>query len=159
MTVHYKVRGETARELFPLALDALARDVNSGMFRRGADLTGREASMHRVQVLLSDQEPQDQARGYLALAAAAAAIPEDAAVDQYWKSAAVHYKTVAPENTDVSLACDAVRWSFPDALRKGVVKQARQRLAALGQAAALPESLRREAAEAQADADKILSGK
>ena len=154
-----KARLSMSRELFPVTLDGLAHDVNSGLFKRGEDRSGREASMQRVLRLVGDQEPQDQARAYLALAAAAAAIPEEPAVDQYWRNAAGRYKAIAPDDTEVHLACDAVQWPFPDPLRRTVASQARERLLAATHKGGLAESLRQQAADSLAAADKILKEK
>jgi hypothetical protein len=145
------------RELFPVVLDALARDVKAGVFKKGWDRDGRERSVNRVSLLLGGLEPQERARGYLALAAAAVATKDDAAVEQYWKSAAQQYKAVGPEATEFELACEAVKWDFPDPLRQAVLRQARDRLQRAVNDGKLAEPVQREATEALAVAKAALT--
>jgi hypothetical protein len=147
-------RAAAARELFPVALDGLARDVGAGLFRRGWDRDGREKSAARVRLLLGDQAPKDQARGHLALAAAAAATPDDALAEANWRAAADRYRAAVPEHTDVELACAALGWPFPEPLDRAVRDQARGRLRAGLHKGGLPEPLRQKAEKALAAADK-----
>ncbi len=81
------------------------------------------------------------------------------ATTQFWRTAAGRYESIAPEDAEVHLACEAVQWQFPDPLRRTVLSQARARLAAAMREGGLAEPLREKSQEALAAADKILKEK
>jgi hypothetical protein len=121
-----EARVTLARQVFPLALDGLAKDVAAGTFKRGWDGQGRAASIRRFESILDDQEPMEQARGHLALAAAAAAIPEEHLIKDNWARAVARYATSESASAEVDLASAAVSWDFPSPLR-GTVLRSRRR--------------------------------
>jgi hypothetical protein len=147
-----------SKELFPFVLDALAKDVSSGLFQRGMDRDGRERSMSRVRGAIANLGPEDQARGYLALAAAAAAIPEESSVESYWQLAIKRYEAVAAEGAEIEVGCRAITWEFPEPLRSAVLRQARHKLQIALRAAGVSEDLRRKATEALEAAEAALKG-
>jgi hypothetical protein len=100
--------------------------VAAGTFKRGWDGQGRAASIRRFERILDDQEPMEQARGHLALAAAAAAIPEEHLIKDNWARAVARYATSESASAEVDLASAAVSWDFPSPLR-GTVLRSRRR--------------------------------
>jgi hypothetical protein len=100
--------------------------VAAGTFKRGWDGQGRAASIRRFESILDDQEPMEQARGHLALAAAAAAIPEEHLIKDNWARAVARYATSESASAEVDLASAAVSWDFPSPLR-GTVLRSRRR--------------------------------
>lgn len=98
----------------------------AGTFKRGWDGQGRAASIRRFESILDDQEPMEQARGHLALAAAAAAIPEEHLIKNNWARAVARYATSESASAEVDLASAAVSRDFPSPLR-GTVLRSRRR--------------------------------
>jgi hypothetical protein len=156
VAIESKARVTLARDVFPLALDRLAKDVAAGTFKRGWDGQGRAASIQRFESILDDQEPMEQARGHLALAAAAAAIPEEHLIKDNWARAVARYATSESDSAETDLASAAVRWDFPEPLKRMVLRQAGDKLRlALGRRG-LSDEMRLKLKESLAAAEKAL---
>jgi hypothetical protein len=151
-----QARVNQSRKVFPAAIDGLAKDVAAGLFRRGADAQGRAASIERFDNILRDQAPKEQARGYLALAAAAAE-SEEAVVNDKWNRAAAQYRSTMPSSTEVDLAIAAVGWDFPAPLKQTVLRQASVKLRSALNRKGLSDAMRVRVTESLAAAEWALS--
>ncbi|MGH9677277.1 MAG: hypothetical protein ACRD36_09270, partial [Candidatus Acidiferrum sp.] len=151
-----EIRRIQSREMYPLVLEALGKDVRAGMFARGWDATGRGASMDRVRRILVDVNPEEQAQGHLCLAAAAGAIPEDSLVASNWRVAAERYSPKGGRNGEALLACAAITWQFPVPLRHAVLTQARDKLRIARNDGELPDKTQKRVKEALAAVEKVL---
>jgi serine/threonine protein kinase len=158
--LEWRARVALAREVFPLAIDGLAKDVATGTFRRGgAAAQERAASIKRFERILGDQEPKEQARGHLALAAAAAAIPDNLTVSVRWDRAAARYASAMPSSTEVDLAIAAVSWDFPEPLKQTVLLQASVKLRSALSRKGLTDAMRIKVTESLEAAERGLSDK
>ena len=148
-----------ARQVFPLAIDGLAKDVATGIFRPAGDARVRTANIKRFERILRDQEPKEQARGYLALAAAASAIPDEALVNDSWQRAASQYTIAMPSSTEVDLAMAAVSWDFPEPLKQAVLRQLGLKLRSALSKQGISDGMRAKLTESLAAAERAFTRK